>query len=135
MYCECGNISENKDTGECASCGAARRKAERRVIKPKTPIKKVSEKRKVQLHEFVPIRDKYLFDHPDCEYHGKGCASQVVHHAAGRVGYADDYAREHDIPALIDVRYFRALCHAAHDWATETSKEAIECGISVLRSI
>lgn len=37
MYCLCGNISENRDTGECASCGAARRKAERMQVKEKKP--------------------------------------------------------------------------------------------------
>lgn len=134
VQCDCRPI-ENRDTGLCATCGAAIRKAERRVIKEKKPINKVSDKRNVQLQDYAPLRDKYLFDHPDCEYHGKGCASQVVHHAGGRVGFIDDYAREHNIPALVDVRYFRALCHPAHEWATENSREAIEAGISVLRTI
>jgi len=131
---ECGKPVENQDTGLCASHSAALRKADRTSLKEKKPINKVSEKRKDLNQVYAQRKAKYLFDHPHCEYHGKDCKGGSLHHMGGRSGYIDDYAREHDIPALIDDRYFMNLCQTIHDWATENSREAIEKGISVSRT-
>jgi hypothetical protein len=128
MYCHCGNISENKDTGECASCGATRRKAERMTVKEKKPINKVSEKRKPQLKEYAALREKFLLN-KWCAYHGRPCLPTQIHHQMGRVGFAD----EKGIPLLLDVRYWIPVCQDAHQWITEHSKEAIEQGYSFHR--
>lgn len=133
MYCHCGKITENKDTGECSSCGQARRKAERMKVKPKTPIRKVSDKREHELKMYAPMREKFLLGRW-CAVHGRNCIPDQVHHQKGRYGYCDVEAKEKGIPALLDTRYWIPVCQIAHDWITEHSKQAIEQGYSILRT-
>jgi hypothetical protein len=136
-YCQiedCGKPVENRDLGLCATHAHERRRADKATVKEKKPINKVSEKRRNLNPIYAQRRDKYLFNNPHCEYHGKDCKGGILHHKAGREGYVDEYARQHDIPALIDERYFMNLCQVIHDWATENSKQAIEEGISVSRT-
>lgn len=128
MYCSCGKISENKDTGECASCGAARRKAERMTLKQRTPINKVSDKRGKELNQYATLKAKFILN-KWCAYHGKPCLPVDIHHQMGRVGFADDK----EIPLLLDTRYWIPVCRIAHNWITEHSKEAIEQGYSFSR--
>lgn len=129
-----GNPVENADTQECASCGAARRKAERRKSVIKTPIKKMSDKKRNEVDQYIPLRDAFLL-RKWCKVHGKPCIPTQVHHMKGKVGFADDEAREKNIPLLIDIRFWIPVCQVAHDWITEHSSEAIEQGYSILRSI
>jgi hypothetical protein len=125
----CGSLKiENHDLQECASCGSARRKAERITVKEKKPLNKVSEKRKPQLKEYAALREKFLLN-KWCAYHGRPCLPTQVHHQMGRVGFAD----EKEIPLLLDVRYWIPVCQDAHQWITEHSKEAIEQGYSFHR--
>lgn len=128
MYCDCGKISENRETGECASCGAARRKAERMTLKQRTPISKVSDKRGKELNQYATLKAKFILN-KWCAYHGKPCLPVDIHHQMGRVGFAD----EKEIPLLLDVRYWIPVCREAHNWITEHSKEAIEQGYSFSR--
>lgn len=128
MYCHCGNIVENKDTGECASCGAARRKAERMTVKDRTPISKTSEKRGKELNQYAVLKKKFMLNRW-CAYHGRPCLPTEIHHQMGRVGFADDK----EIPLLLDVRYWIPVCREAHEWITQHSKEAIEQGFSFSR--
>lgn len=128
MYCDCGKISENRETGECASCGAARRKAERMTLKQRTPISKVSDKRGKELNQYATLKAKFILN-KWCAYHGKPCLPVDIHHQMGRVGFAD----EKEIPLLLDVRYWIPVCRQAHTWITEHSKEAIEQGYSFSR--
>jgi hypothetical protein len=128
MYCHCGNISENRDTGECASCGSLRRKAERMTVKDKTPINKVSDKRGKELNQYAALKKKFMLNRW-CEYHGRPCLPTEIHHLMGRVGFAD----EKEIPLLLDTRYFIPVCRLAHEWITQNSKEAIEQGYSFSR--
>ena len=82
-YCPCGNPCENPDTGECASCGAARRKAERRKAPDlKRHIPKVSLKRKVELDQYSVLRQTFLL-RKWCAVHGKPCLPDQVHHQKG----------------------------------------------------
>lgn len=121
---ECTNPVENQDTGECASCGAARRKAERQAKKVTVakPINKVSPKRAVQNAEFAKLKRQYLELYPVCEEEGCQCLSVDVHHQGGKEG-----------ERLLDVNFFIALCRDHHNYYTENSREAIEKGISVSR--
>lgn len=135
MTCSCGSDKiENFETGECASCGAARRKAERRKVTVKKPIKKVSEKHQNDLDQYAVLRQTFLL-RKWCAVHGKPCLPTSVHHQKGKVGFCDDIAREKGIPALLDIRYWIPVCHVAHDWITEHSAEAIEQGYSIKRTI
>ena len=129
MYCHCGKITENEETGECASCGQARRKAERMKLKEKKPIRKISDKRKNELTQYAELREKFLFGRW-CGVHGKPCIPTEIHHVKGRTGYAD----EKQIPLLIDTRYWLAVCMSAHIEITENSAWAIENGYSELRT-
>lgn len=130
MYCHCGKVTENHDTGECASCGAERRKAERMVIKDKKPIDKVSEARGFNLRQYASMKKKFMFN-KWCAYHGRPCLPVDIHHQMGRVGFADDK----EIPLLLDTRYWIPVCRIAHEWITQHSKEAIEQGFSYSRII
>jgi ribosomal protein L37E len=136
MTCpSCGSDKvENKETGECASCGSARRKAERRKVVVKKPLKKVSDKKQNDIDQYAVLRQAFLL-RKWCAVHGKPCLPDQVHHQKGKVGFCDDIARDKGIPALLDIRYWIPVCHEAHDWITEHSNEAIEQGISFKRTV
>lgn len=84
MYCECGKISENRDTGLCGSCSRAERKAETDALKVKKVyrIPKQSAKMKEDLKTYSKLRTWYLKDHPNCELMLIGCTKVAVeiHH-------------------------------------------------------
>jgi hypothetical protein len=125
---EDGNPIENNDTGECASCGSARRKAERRKVPVKKPIKKVSDKKKNDLDQYAVLRNAFLL-RKWCAVHGKPCIPTDVHHRRGKVG-----TTEQGIPRLLDITEWIPVCREAHDWITEHSKEAIDQGYSKPRN-
>jgi len=91
---------ENKDTGLCASCnGESRDQSE---LYPQ--IKK----------EFIRMAIKAGATCPRC---GKEVDSTFdIHHKAGRIGYADQWARDLDIPLLLDVRFFLPVDRECHNW-------------------
>jgi hypothetical protein len=72
---------------------------------------------------------------------GKMCAvypdrrATEVHHMAGRVGFADDFARLNNTPLLLDERYWLPVSREAHRKITDESAWAIENGFSVRRNI
>lgn len=47
----------------------------------------------------------------------------------------DEWARENDVPALLDVRFWLPVCDEGHRYYTEHSAEAIEKGYSLKRTI
>jgi len=128
MYCACGKRSENKDTGECASCARERRKAESMTLKEPKPIKKVSEKMDKSLKQYALLKAKFML-RKWCAVHGKPCLPIEVHHQMGRVGFADDK----EIPLLIDVRYWIPVCRAAHNEIENNPTWAKENGYSCSR--
>lgn len=120
-----GNPIENHDTGECASCGAARRKEERRAsqVKVVKPIRKVAPKRAAQMREYYKLEKQYLECHPCCEVVECHRKSNQVHHMAGR--------QNED---LLNVDLFFACCSDCHEKITRDSAWAIKMGYSILRS-
>lgn len=144
----CMNPIENQDTGACASCGAAMRKAERMatsIIKrelekrkeqrlPKQPreIKKVSKKMADLMVRYVQQKKKFL--------QGKFCAvfpdkpAITIHHMKGREGYADKWARDNDIPLLLDERYWFPASLEGHRFIEENRAWAEENGYTLSRS-
>lgn len=122
-YCTCGKVSENKDTGECASCGSARRKAERSAQKPVKVyrIAKVSKKRVKIDSEYHREKAKFLA--------GKMCPiyanlkAEDIHHMKGRIGLL-----------LMDKRYWLAVSRKAHVKIELNPKWAREQGYSLPRS-
>lgn len=134
MECsECGNPKiENRDLGLCATCGALVRKAERKELKPRKEFVKlspISDDRTRLNHKYDRARDRFLkgkqcaarFTH-ECNFHNV----KTIHHMQGRVGFADDYARENDIPLLIDERFFLPLCLNSHKYINDNPKFAWE---------
>jgi hypothetical protein len=129
LCCNCETRPiENHDTGLCASCAAMFRKAERQAIKDaskvKKPIRKVSKKRAIETRWYLEKKAKYMEIFPICQAKGCGKPSTDLHHRQGRQG-----------SKLTDDTLFMALCFDHHEYYTEHSAEAIEDGISLLRSV
>jgi len=49
---------------------------------PRTPIKKVSDKRAEELKQYTPLRAKFIDEHPNCEARLGGCTgkTETIHH-------------------------------------------------------
>lgn len=133
MYClnHPDRITEGT-TDKCASCNRLERKAANlRMPEDPKPINKVSENQSKLLTRYNVMRKKFL--------HGKKCAvlkgrpATQVHHMAGRIGYADEWARENNIPLLIDERFFLPVSDEGHRMVTDNPKWACENGYSFLR--
>ena len=103
----CDNPIENRDTKLCASHSAERRKAERdsKKVKVVKQVKKVSNKRKDELKEYVKLRKSFLLHNTDCELKLEGCTVKAseIHHAAGRTG-----------KNFLDTNTWRAACSSCH---------------------
>lgn len=115
MLCECGRPAENKDTGECATCGAARRKAERmhsREKKLRTPIAKASKKAKSSSSEYSKLKAKFIIDKVCPIYPFLKVVD--IHHMKGRSGFADQWARDNGITLQMDVRFWLAVSRKGH---------------------
>lgn len=109
MYCKvegCDNPVENRDTGLCATHNREARK----IAKPKKiyQIPKQSAKRKVLDAEYDRKRKAFLKKHQVCIV-CKLPAADSIQHLKGRDGYADEWARENNIPLLLDERYWAPI--------------------------
>lgn len=127
MTCSCGSDKiENPDTGLCASCGAAERKAERnaRKVTIVKPVAKMAPKRAGQHQEYMKLRRDYLALYPICECEGCERKSIDIHHQGGREG-----------DRLLDTNFFMAVCREHHAYYTTNSAEAISKGYSIQRTI
>ena len=91
-------------------------------------IKPISDKRAEVLKEYREVRDDYMHKHEICEVKGCSKLANDLHHKMGREHnfFADDWARDNDVPLLIDVRFFMAVCRKHHEefdlrpeWAKE----------------
>jgi len=114
--CDCTEF--NKDF--CKWYSSPKKKAKSKRIKP------MSEKREAESKVYSTLRKVFLT--------GKRCVvyphleAVDVHHSMGRVGYADDWARERNIPLINDVRHFLACSREGHDWIHSHPVEAREKG-------
>lgn len=94
-----------------------------RAEKKAAPIKKVSDKRKVEDVEYRKVREKYLAKHPGCEAHiATNCQllSSEIHHKRLRLTKDD----------RINEKHFLATCRNCHLHITAHPKQAIELGLS-----
>lgn len=132
---DCGS-DKIEANGRCASCAHALRKAERQAsrIKVVTPIRKVSFNREKELLIYARKTKNFLLG-KWCGIHGHPCIPTQVHHQKGRQGYCDEWARENNVTALLDVRFWLPVCDEGHKEITEHSAEAIEKGYSLKRTI
>lgn len=80
-------------------------------------IPKISKKQKKALTEYFKVRAEFLnsLTNYSCPVYPEKSVSDV-HHMKGKEGYADDWARENNIPLLIDTRYFLAVSRMGHGY-------------------
>lgn len=99
----------------------------------KKSIPQISEKMQKRLDAYYPKAKKFK--------EGKRCAvlgnlvATEVHHMRGRDinTFYDDWAREHDLPLLLDERFWLAVSHEGHRKITENPQWAIKMGYSYER--
>lgn len=107
----------------CGKCGTEFKqynslqkcKCQSSVPKPKVNkkyvIPKVSEKRKVLNPIYEKVRIEVLTEAKFvCFVDGCKRVANTAEHIMGRNGFADDWARDNNIPLLIDKRFLRACC-------------------------
>lgn len=78
----------------------------------KIGIKKTSDKRTAELVVYTKNRRIYL-EKPEnkvCFIDGCNSRATTIEHIMGRVGYADDWARDNGISLFLDERYWRPCC-------------------------
>lgn len=85
-----------------------------RTDKKLKPLNRESKKTKARRQVYKPLGKEYLQNNPVCEIHDCVSRSTNTHHKMGREGFADDLARENDIPLVSDVRFFLACCSSCH---------------------
>lgn len=87
------------------------------------PIKAVSDKRKELNRIYEKVRIEVLSDAKfKCFIPGCTNVANTLEHLMKRKGFADDWAKENNIPLLIDKRYLRACC-LHHNGELETNPE------------
>ena len=96
------------------SCYYADEKTKKKVSMYSAPIKKVSEKRQKENREYLKLRKVFLQDPKNQICPVKGIQTTEVHHKMGRIGYADDWARENGITLFLDVRFWLAVSSPGH---------------------
>ena len=74
-------------------------------------IPKVSEKRKIINKIYETVRIEVLTE-AKFKCFIDGCINVVntIEHTAGRLGFYDDWARDNNIPLIIDKRFLKACC-------------------------
>lgn len=121
----------------CASEGEKKvREGKRpRIIRPKNPIRAQSKKQGRLLRLYSKARRTFLQkpENKRCRVYPHLPATEV-HHMMGRRGYADSWARKHDIPLVVDERYFLAVSRPGHEWVEANPNEAIDRGYSKSRN-
>jgi len=107
-------------------------KPEKTLPKEKKPINKVSAKRKEENAEYKPLREQFLYFNKVCPI--TGGKTEDIHHKMGRIGFADDFAREENIPLLLDERFWLAVSREGHIKIENNPEWAYEQGYSVKRN-
>lgn len=101
-----------KTTDRFCSFKCATIDAKKKPTKIYSPIKKVSEKRKKERKTYKTDRIKFLYEPRNkiCFIDGCNKPSNTIEHRMGRIGYADDWAKQNNIPLYLDVRYWAGCC-------------------------
>lgn len=133
MYClnHPDRITEGR-TEFCASCNRLNRKVDTLpMIEDKEPVKKVSENQGKLLAKYNARRKVWIRGKKCAVF--KGLPATECHHMAGRIGYADEWAREKEIPLLLDERFWLPVSEQGHRKITDNPKWASENKFSFLR--
>lgn len=104
--CECGKefIQYNSLQKYCSSPCQMKYKPKR--------VNQVSKKRQEDNEIYKVIRLEFLSKEYNKKCFIEGCNKQAttIEHTRGRVGYADDWARENGITLFLDVRFWKPCC-------------------------
>jgi hypothetical protein len=116
----CGNDKYLYARGMCIECDRAANPV-KHGIQPSKPKKRkrinpVSDKLAEERKKYRPLRDKYMKNHPNCEFKGCTRSSQDLHHTQRRG------------KNLCNVATFMAVCRIHHDWIEENPIEAGDMG-------
>lgn len=92
--------------------------------KPYAPIKKVSDKRKIENLKYTSMRIEFLGKPQNkiCFIEGCNKPANTIEHICGRKGFYDDWARDNKISLYLDVRFWRACC-LEHNLELENNPE------------
>jgi hypothetical protein len=133
-YEGCFAMAENPDAENplCATHARQMRKAARFTpAKVKKEINKQSNKladimAKYNKRRDVFLRNKWCVVYPDQR------ATQV-HHMMGKIGFADEWARENNISLWLDERFWLPVSMEGHNWIENHPNEAKEKKYSLNR--
>lgn len=125
--CECGNSFTQYNSLEkyCSfSCKQKFSKRPNLKLKSLYPIKKVSDKRKIENLKYPVLRIEFLGKKENniCFIDGCNKNADTIEHVMGRKGFADDYARENNISLYLDIRFWKPCCNA-HNLELENNPE------------
>lgn len=70
----------------------------------------VSKKRQAENKIYTADRKKFLVENTICFIDGCSQEATTIEHTKGRVGYADDYARQNKISLYLDQRFWKPCC-------------------------
>jgi hypothetical protein len=80
-------------------------------LKPIYKIPKVSGKRQLLIPVYQKVRIEVLTDAKfKCFINGCTNVANTIEHTMGRVGYADEWARQNNITLYIDKRFLKSCC-------------------------
>ena len=100
----------------CSNCKDSEKKYQEEIrlgttVKTPKAIPKFSDKRKVLNPLYAKVRIEVLVEAEfKCFIVGCTNVANTCEHTMGRKGFADQWARDNDIPLLIDKRYLKACC-------------------------
>lgn len=112
MFCKidgCGRPAENRERGLCGTHLRAERKNQTLETKETKfdKIKSMSSKKMKEVSEYSNAKNEFFKDPKNriCKVCGGGGADSI-HHAKGKVGFADNESRLKGITLLLDERYW-----------------------------
>lgn len=125
--CECGTVFTqfNSLNRFCSYTCKARysKKQDKKPPKTPKPIRKFSEKRTLINNSYKVIRIEVLTEaNFICFIDGCQNTANTIEHTAGRLGFYDEWARDNNIPLIIDKRFLKACC-LYHNGELETNTE------------
>lgn len=107
----------------CDDCRKSRVKPPDLKLKPIYKIPKVSGKRQLLIPVYQKVRIEVLTEaNFVCFIDGCTNVANTIEHTMGRVGYADEWARQNNITLYIDKRFLKACC-LHHNGELETNSE------------
>lgn len=129
----CGN-PKIEAFGLCASCAAQARKEARMNSKPKKVyrIPRMSPKRTIEAKDYE-IKKRAFLKGKVCPVH-PALKCEDVHHQKGRIGFADQWARDNGVTLLMDERFWLACSRKGHIKIERFPKWARENGYSLPRN-